>query len=102
MAGVWRKTLIYLGLVEDDELDAYSWPGNVRELENILRRAVLVAAGDTIGTADLGIGSAEAAVPQPEDMPERMAEPVRAWRETPGGRFALRMFTEHREQTVSP
>lgn len=25
MAGVWRKTLIYLGLVEDDELDAYSY-----------------------------------------------------------------------------
>jgi cell division inhibitor SepF len=25
MAGVWRKTLIYLGLVEDDELDEYSY-----------------------------------------------------------------------------
>ena len=25
MAGVWRKTLIYLGLVEDDELDTYSY-----------------------------------------------------------------------------
>jgi len=25
MAGVWRKTLIYLGLVEDDELDSYSY-----------------------------------------------------------------------------
>ena len=25
MAGVWRKTLIYLGLVEDDELDAYTY-----------------------------------------------------------------------------
>src|SRR5688572_4826380 len=25
MAGVWRKTLIYLGLVEDDELDDYGY-----------------------------------------------------------------------------
>jgi cell division inhibitor SepF len=25
MAGVWRKTLIYLGLVEDDELEEYAY-----------------------------------------------------------------------------
>ncbi|MDQ3957730.1 MAG: cell division protein SepF [Actinomycetota bacterium] len=25
MAGVWRKTLVYLGLVEDDELDEYTY-----------------------------------------------------------------------------
>ena len=25
MAGVWRKTLVYLGLVEDDELDEYGY-----------------------------------------------------------------------------
>ncbi|HEV2757068.1 MAG TPA: cell division protein SepF [Actinomycetota bacterium] len=25
MAGVWRKTLVYLGLVEDDELDEYAY-----------------------------------------------------------------------------
>jgi cell division inhibitor SepF len=25
MAGVWRKTLVYLGLVEDDEYDEYSY-----------------------------------------------------------------------------
>lgn len=25
MAGVWRKTLIYLGLVEDDEIDGYAF-----------------------------------------------------------------------------
>ena len=30
MAGVWRKTLIYLGLVEDDELDGYALRGRVR------------------------------------------------------------------------
>jgi DNA-binding NtrC family response regulator len=35
----------------------HAWPGNVRELENALRRAVLVAAGDTLRVEDLGLGS---------------------------------------------
>ena len=34
-------------------LEQYRWPGNVRELENILRRALVVAKGDAILTADL-------------------------------------------------
>ncbi len=34
-------------------LEAYHWPGNVRELENALRRASVVAAGDTILPRDL-------------------------------------------------
>lgn len=29
-------------------LTAYDWPGNVRELENIVERAMIVAAGDTL------------------------------------------------------
>ena len=29
-------------------LQAYSWPGNVRELQNVIRQAILVAAGPTI------------------------------------------------------
>jgi DNA-binding NtrC family response regulator len=40
----------------------HPWPGNVRELENTLRRAVLVASGDTIRAEDLGLGSARAGV----------------------------------------
>ncbi len=31
MAGVWRKTLIYLGLVEDDELDEYAYEEHEEE-----------------------------------------------------------------------
>lgn len=33
MAGVWRKTLIYLGLVEDDELDAYAYEDELDEAQ---------------------------------------------------------------------
>ena len=56
MAGVWRKTLIYLGLVEDDELDGYGYeedyeePGHeraplrrVREEKGSRRDAVVTA-----------------------------------------------------------
>jgi len=38
-------------------------------------------------------------LPQPEVMPERMASRVRAWREHPAGRYALRMFAEQRRAT---
>jgi DNA-binding NtrC family response regulator len=34
-------------------LNQYSWPGNVRELENTIERAVALAEGDTVRTADL-------------------------------------------------
>ncbi len=32
---------------------AYGWPGNLRELRNVVERAVILAAGDTIQLADL-------------------------------------------------
>ena len=36
-------------------LRAYAWPGNVRELDHVLERAVLMASGDTVRTADLSL-----------------------------------------------
>jgi DNA-binding NtrC family response regulator len=38
-------------------LRACDWPGNVRELENCIERAVILAEGRTIRTADLRIGA---------------------------------------------
>ncbi|MGO1070203.1 sigma-54-dependent transcriptional regulator [Lysobacter sp. CA199] len=51
-------------LSEDAEraLLAHAWPGNVRELRNTLQRAALLARGDSIGAADLGLPSAPANV----------------------------------------
>jgi DNA-binding NtrC family response regulator len=42
----------------------YPWPGNVRELENIIERAVIVSAGDTLVDIErfLGPGGVQAAV----------------------------------------
>jgi DNA-binding NtrC family response regulator len=34
---------------------AHGWPGNVRELKNVMARASLLAAGDTIKATDLGL-----------------------------------------------
>ncbi|WP_380788276.1 sigma-54 interaction domain-containing protein [Sphingomonas sp. R86521] len=36
-----------------DALGRHDWPGNVRELENVIQRALLFAAGDTIDAAHI-------------------------------------------------
>lgn len=36
-----------------DVFNQYQWPGNIRELRNVIRRAVLVEQGKTIGTKSL-------------------------------------------------
>jgi Nif-specific regulatory protein len=44
-------------------LAAYPWPGNVRELENVIERALILATGDTLSTADLDFGRRQASAP---------------------------------------
>jgi two-component system NtrC family response regulator len=47
-------------------IDAYGWPGNVRELENRIKRAVIMADGKLVTSADLdlpGIASAGGDLP---------------------------------------
>ena len=48
---------------------AHTWPGNVRELKNVMARAGLLAAGDLIKAADLGLPTS--------NMPSAEAEPDR-------------------------
>ncbi len=50
-----------LGPDARDALVRHAWPGNVRELKNALSRAALLATGDTITAADLGLPSAPVA-----------------------------------------
>ena len=47
---------------------AHGWPGNVRELKNVMARASLLAAGDTLRAADLGL---PAAAPAADAEPDR-------------------------------
>ena len=46
MAGVWRKTLVYLGLVEDDEYDDYGYEDLEMEESQPPRRSSRRAAPD--------------------------------------------------------
>jgi DNA-binding NtrC family response regulator len=47
------KTVTHLHPHALQRLQMYDWPGNVRELENVIERAVVLAASSTIGVADL-------------------------------------------------
>ncbi|MGD0787036.1 MAG: sigma-54 dependent transcriptional regulator [Terracidiphilus sp.] len=38
-------------------LQNYSWPGNVRELENVMQRAIILAAGQTVRVEDLSLNA---------------------------------------------
>ncbi len=51
-----------LGAGAREALQRHAWPGNVRELKNVLQRAALLAAGEQIEAADLGLPVATAAV----------------------------------------
>ena len=47
---------------------AHPWPGNVRELDHAVERAVLMAQGETIRAADLGLRAGREGPPRLEEM----------------------------------
>jgi DNA-binding NtrC family response regulator len=47
---------------------AHAWPGNVRELDHAVERAVLMAQGEAIRAADLGLRSGREGPPRIEEM----------------------------------
>jgi DNA-binding NtrC family response regulator len=49
---------------------SHPWPGNVRELFNRMQRAVLVAAGEAMTPADLGLGPEGTSATTPADATE--------------------------------
>ena len=40
-------------------IEKHGWPGNVRELENVVKRAVIMAEGQQISAADLGLNPSD-------------------------------------------
>ena len=48
-----RATIPWPDASAVEVLMAHDWPGNVRELENVIQRALLFAAGDTISAAHI-------------------------------------------------
>ncbi len=62
-----------------EKLAAHDWPGNVRELENVIQRALLFAAGDTIDASHIVFDrvARPAAAPVPRtDEPETLSNIV--------------------------
>ncbi|MBI3432219.1 MAG: PEP-CTERM-box response regulator transcription factor [Hydrogenophilales bacterium] len=48
-------------------LETHAWPGNVREMENLIKRATIMADGNQITAADLGLDTGHAE-PQPFNL----------------------------------
>ncbi len=63
----------------DDAIQAierHAWPGNVRELINVIKRAAIMADGQRVSAADLGLsvdGQADAETPELQDLDLRVA-----------------------------
>jgi DNA-binding NtrC family response regulator len=51
----YRKAAPDFDAAARESMLAYPWPGNVRELSHAVERAVLMAQGNTLTTADLGL-----------------------------------------------
>jgi two-component system NtrC family response regulator len=57
-------------------IERHSWPGNVRELINVVKRAAIMADGQRVSAADMGLpggGQDEAEPSEPEDLDLRVA-----------------------------
>ncbi|WP_287599275.1 sigma-54 dependent transcriptional regulator [Thermomonas sp.] len=61
----------HLGEDAERALQRHPWPGNVRELRNVMQRAVLLARGDTVSAADLGLPPAPAGALPAGEEPDR-------------------------------
>lgn len=49
-------------------ISTYSWPGNVRELENCLKRATIMAEGNSLSAQDVGLDEVSAEDTMPLDL----------------------------------
>jgi len=64
----YRKNLSAFDEGAIKALLAHSWPGNVRELDHAVERAVLMAQGDMVRAADLGLRTGREGPPRLEEM----------------------------------
>jgi DNA-binding NtrC family response regulator len=64
----YRKPLTGFDESAVKALLAHLWPGNVRELDHAIERAVLMAQGETVRAADLGLRAGQEGPPRIEEM----------------------------------
>jgi DNA-binding NtrC family response regulator len=68
-ASRYRKTLAGFDAAAMQVLLGHAWPGNIRELDHAVERAVLMAQGEQVRAADLGLRGTSTAAPRLEDLP---------------------------------
>src|SRR6185436_11988963 len=68
-ASRYRKPLAAFDSAAMQLLLGHAWPGNIRELDHAIERAVLMAQGEQVRAADLGLRGSTAAAPRLEDLP---------------------------------
>ncbi len=68
-AARYRKSLDGFDAGALQVLLAHPWPGNIRELDHAVERAVLMAQGEQVRAADLGLRIAAGSAPRMEDLP---------------------------------
>jgi DNA-binding NtrC family response regulator len=54
----------------------YGWPGNVRELDHTIERAVLMARGERIEAANLGLNAQRGGAPSLDDLSLEAVEAI--------------------------
>ncbi len=64
----YRKQLASFDPAAMQALLDHPWPGNIRELDHAIERAVLMAQGETVKAADLGLRQSREGAPRLEDM----------------------------------
>ncbi len=60
--GRYRKRLAGFDNAATAVLQSHPWPGNIRELDHAIERAVLLASGESVRAADLGLSMGNPAV----------------------------------------
>ncbi|HEY3122249.1 MAG TPA: sigma-54 dependent transcriptional regulator [Vicinamibacteria bacterium] len=64
----YRKALTAFEPAALQAMARHAWPGNVRELDHAVERAVLMAQGEVVRTADLGLRAATEGAARLDDM----------------------------------
>ncbi|HRD92011.1 MAG TPA: sigma-54 dependent transcriptional regulator [Accumulibacter sp.] len=81
-------------------LRQYGWPGNVREMENVMQRAVILAAGDAVDLDALHLAATAAVDPAAAREPARAASATDAARPPPVPRTGDNMREVEREHIL--
>ena len=89
-----------LSVAAEEALRRHAWPGNVREMENVMQRAVILAAGDVVELAALHLAAAAPVAPTGGRQPAMAASAPAAAQSPPPVRTTNKMREVEREHIL--